>query len=61
MRKRAVTFPPEAAMQRSGAVMDQRSLRENAEMRDGSLGVDSSFGTETSTRMRQRMSLDKRL
>ena len=60
MRKRDRTLAPDAAMQRSGEVMDLRSLREKAEMRDGSLGVDSSPGTGTGTRVELRVPLDRR-
>jgi hypothetical protein len=41
--------------------MDLRSMREKAEMRDGSVGVDSSLGTGTGTRVELRVPLDKRL
>jgi hypothetical protein len=36
-------------------------MREKAEMRDGSLGVDSSPGTWTGTRVELRAPLDRRL
>ena len=61
MRKRDRTLAPDTAMQRSGEVMDLRSLKEMAEMRDGSLGVDSSPGTGTGTRVELRVPLDRRL
>jgi signal transduction histidine kinase len=59
MRKRDCTLAPDAAMQRSGEVMDLRSMREKAEMRDGSLGVDSSPGA--GTRVELRVPLDRQL
>ena len=59
MRKRDCTLAPDAAMQRSGEVMDLRSMREKAEMRDGSLGVESSPGTGTGTRVELRVPLDR--
>ncbi len=59
MRKRDCTLAPDAAMQRSGEVMDLRSMREKAEKRDGSLGVDSSPGTGTGTRVELRVRLDR--
>ena len=59
--KRECTLAPEAAMQRSGVVMDLRPIREKAEMRDGSLGVDSSPGRGTGTRVELRVPLDRRL
>ena len=61
MRKRDCTLAPDAAKQRSGEVMDLRSMREKAEMRDGSLGVDSSPGRGTGTRVELRVPLDRRL
>jgi hypothetical protein len=61
MRERDCTLAPDAAMQRSGEVMDLRSMSEKAEMRDGSLGGDSSPGTGTGTRVELRVPLDRRL
>jgi hypothetical protein len=61
MRKRDCTLVPDAAKQRSGEVMDLRSMREKAEKRDGSLGVGSSPGTGMGTRMELRVHLDRRL
>ncbi len=61
MRKRECTLAPDAAMQRSGEVMDLRSLREKAEIRDGSLGGDSNPGMGMGTRVELRVPLDRLL
>jgi hypothetical protein len=61
MRKRDCTLAPDAAKQRSGEVMDLRFMREKGEMRDGSLGVDSSPGTGRSPGVELRVPLDRRL
>jgi signal transduction histidine kinase len=47
MRERDCTLAQDAAKRLSGETMDLRSMRERAEMLDGSLGIDSSSGTGT--------------
>ena len=61
MRKRDCTLAPDVSRQRSGQVMDLRSLREKAEIRDGSLGGDSNPGMGTGTKVELRVPLDRLL
>jgi len=61
MRECDCTLAPDAETQQSGEIMDLRSMRERAEMLDGSLDIDTSPGTGTGLMVELGVPLDRRL